>query len=967
MLLGLYQTDTADTLGRAQAAPAAEIPPSFSESYHAAFAETRAYANSDALWRARHEVVQVALDRLEDATGEVYANPEAASRGPNRDALEKSIRARFDSLKAERPDLDLAYPTDEEIQAGAVAKAQKVKGERDALAAKPGSFASGAGFLLGDIAGAMTDPLNIASMFAGAPPAAGILKTAAIEAGIAATSQAVIEAGTAPFKRQVDPQYGLAEAAGNVTAAAAGGAIIGGGLRAAGGALDWWRGRNRSELPREVQDALNVAERDQEVRAANPLGPGVAAEQAHAGALQKAAQDVEAGRPVDVQAIVREAREIGEGYDRVRADPNGPADDPLIRIQPEDIEAVIVGRGGFKGLGDVEVRGSGWGLVKFIWRHGENSKKALDLQITKDDLMAFPRVIREMEPTRAAAEDGSRGREWRVELPGPDGAPRVVVFADNLIQGRQDRHLVSAYVQEPGKPGEGAPLSGRRADPLGSSSPVLEPRRDEIQPESLLGLRGQRAGNENVGPNSARVYTPSGRPVDVEYRVVEAESLIASHDAQGSVNPQFPAELQPRDRTRIASQAQIADIAANLQPERLGRSPDAATGAPIVGPDNVVESGNGRVGAIRRAYEQGGEAADRYRAWAVQQDPAAAQMRNPVLVAVRRNDVDRAAFAREANAATAARLSPTEQALADARHLDDAVMERLTSGDVGAASNRSFARGFLDRLPASERGALIDADGALNQEGIKRVQGALLGRAYGDAGIIGRIIEDADSDIRAIGGALLDVAGPWAKLRAAAVRGDLAPGMDATADLLAAVRMVAEARGQGRAVAELANQGGLFGDDLPGNARLFLGALFRDADLSKPAGRQRVADFLRGYLDEATKNTSGDRLFGEPLSAEQILRGERMTGEAPTDIGIPISHRPAEEVAAAPETQDALFQQVNRLLASREIDVPMEEIVDEAGKVVALKRSAMDLMDEADRAINDAATVAACAFGVAAE
>ncbi|KAA1057152.1 hypothetical protein [Azospirillum argentinense] len=791
MLLGLYQTDTADTLSRARAAPAADIPPSFSEGYHAAFAESRAFANSDALWRARHEVAQAALDRLEDATGEVYANPEAAARGPNRDALEKSIRARFDSLKAERPDLNLAYPTDDEIQAGAVAKAQKVKGERDALAAKPSSFASGAGFLLGDIAGAMTDPLNIASMFAGAPAGAGILRTAAIEAGVAAGSQAVIEAGTSDFKKQVDPSYGLGEAAGNIAAAGAGGAIIGGGLKAAGRGFEWWRGRDRAELPREVQDALNVTERDQEVRAANPLGPGVAAEQAHAGALQKAAQDVEAGRPVDVQDIVREAR--------------------------------------------------------------------------------------------ASSTD--------------------------------------------------------------------------------IGIPISRPANDLGVPD--RVFTSGGRAVDVEYRVVEAESLIASHDAQGGVNPQFPAELQPRDRTRIASQAQIADMAANLQPERLGRSTDVATGAPIVGPDNVVESGNGRVGAIRRAYDQGGDAADRYRTWVAQQDPAAAQMQNPVLVAVRRTEVDRAAFAREANTATAARLSPTEQALADARHLDDAVMERLASGDVGAASNRSFVRGFIDRLPPSERGALVDADGALNQEGIKRVQGALLGRAYGDAGIVGRIIEDADSDIRAIGGALLDVAGPWAKLRAAVARGDLAPGMDATADLLAAVRMVAEARGQGRAVAELANQGGLFGDDLPGNARLFLSALFRDADLSKPAGRQRVADFLRGYLDEATKNTSGDRLFGEPLSAEQILRGERMTADIPRPNG---EARPAEEVSGAKESQGALFHDLNRIMAARDPEVSVGEAVDpETGRIVPLKRKATDLMDEMDRDIAEVEQMAACVFGMAAE
>ena len=57
---------------------------------------------------------------------------------------------------------------------------------------------------------------------------------------------------------------------------------------------------------------------------------------------------------------------------------------------------------------------------------------------------------------------------------------------------------------------------------------------------------------------------------------------------------------------------EIRDIAANLEPERLGVSAEADRGAPIVGGDSMVESGNGRVLAIRRAYEQGGEPADRY-------------------------------------------------------------------------------------------------------------------------------------------------------------------------------------------------------------------------------------------------------------------------------------------------------------------------------------------------------------------
>ncbi|MBK3775920.1 hypothetical protein GAY31_17435 [Azospirillum brasilense] len=472
-------------------------------------------------------------------------------------------------------------------------------------------------------------------------------------------------------------------------------------------------------------------------------------------------------------------------------------------------------------------------------------------------------------------------------------------------------------------------------------------------------VREARAETPPSPTTPDRVFTSGGRAVDVEYRVVEAESLIASHDAQGGVNPQFPAELQPRDRTRIASQAQIADMAANLQPERLGRSTDAATGAPIVGPDNVVESGNGRVTAIRRAYEQGGEAADRYRAWAVQQDPTAAQMRNPVLVAVRRTDVDRATFAREANQATAARLSPTEQARADARLVNDAVLTQVRAADVTAASNRGAVRSWLDGMPASERGGLVDADGGLNQEGRRRFEGALLARAYDAPDLIGRLVEDLDNDIKAIGGALQDVAGPWAKMRAAAARGDIPSALDPSGRLLDAVRLVQRARESGQKVFDLLNQEDIFAGQVDPITGAFVRMFFRNDSLTAPAGRKSVADALAGYVDEAMAENGGG-LLGRAERPGQILLGEE---RAPS---VPIA-RPAEEVARAPETQDALFQQVNRLLASREIDVPTAEIVDEAGKVVALKRSAMDLMDEADRAINDAATVAACAFGVAAE
>lgn len=902
MLLGLYQTDTADTLDRARLAPAAELPPAFSETYHAAFAESRAFGNSDALWRSRHEAVQASLDAFENATGEALSNPEAAPAGPNRDALERHNQARFDQVSTERPDLKLSYPTDEQRQQTAVEKAQQARGEVARLDARPGTFASGAGGIAGGIVGAMTDPLNIASMFMGAGAASGILRTALVEGGLAAGSQAVIEAGTAPFKQQVDPKWGVGDAVESVAMAGAGGAIIGGGVKGIGGLIGKFRGR----APREVQDAANVLERDAEVRGSNPLGPTVAGEQAHVGAMQKAAQDMEAGRPVDVQPIVAEARaeapSASLGIPSLR-----PANDvggaPRASVPPPVQPGYVrFYHGGARGSADAD--GPRW-------------------------------LSPDMEYAENYARKSDGGKVYYVDIPADDS---------RLVKAFEDE---GSTVKAPFVSFDAPPDIARRL------TPVLS--------EGTLGDQGSRA----------RVYTPSGRAVDVEYRVVEADTLTSSHGANGTVNPAFPADLQPRDRTRLASQTQIAEMAGQLQPERLGRSPDAATGAPIVGPDMVVESGNGRVGAIRSAYEQGGDAAARYREWVIGQDPAAEGMRNPVLVAVRKTEMDpaaRAELARDANGATAARMSPTELALADARRLDDAALGRLTSGDVTAAGNRGFVRSFLDRLPASERGSLVDAGGALNQEGRKRIEGALLGKAYGDPAIIGRIVEDADSDIRAIGGALLDVAGPWSKLRAAVARGDLPAGMDVTSDLLSAVRMVAEARASGRAVSELAQQMGLFGDDLSVVGRQLLAGLFRDEALSKPAGRARVAEMLSGYLDEASKNSAGARLFGEPLTAEQIIRGERLTSEGAGQSAALPGARPAEEVAGAPETQDALFQEVNRVMAARDLDVPMGEAIDpETGKMVATKRSALDLMDDADRAINDAATIAACAFGMAAE
>jgi hypothetical protein len=129
----------------------------------------------------------------------------------------------------------------------------------------------------------------------------------------------------------------------------------------------------------------------------------------------------------------------------------------------------------------------------------------------------------------------------------------------------------------------------------GQKSPALDPQAFPIQ------------GAES------KVVTERGQTIPVRWAVVESSSLVTSHDDALHVNPDYPAELQPRDRTRAASEQQITKISNAINPDLLGESPKAADGAPIIGVDKVVESGNARTIALRRAYARG--KAEGYTAW----------------------------------------------------------------------------------------------------------------------------------------------------------------------------------------------------------------------------------------------------------------------------------------------------------------------------------------------------------------
>ena len=411
----------------------------------------------------------------------------------------------------------------------------------------------------------------------------------------------------------------------------------------------------------------------------------------------------------------------------------------------------------------------------------------------------------------------------------------------------------------------------------------------------------------NEGPPSAtyttsRGYTGTGQVtagddfnIDVKYEVVDASLL---RQAEG--------DLQPRDRARAASDEQVAEIAARLDPARLMPSPEADRGAPIVGPDNRIESGNGRVLAIQRAAERHPDRIDAYR----QQIEAAGfpippGTEIPVLIARRTTEMDlpaRQAFVRQANSSAVARMSATERATSDARAMDaDTVGLFDPAQPLSSKANKAFVQRSLASLPQAERNALVDAKGALNAEGMSRIRQALFARAYDAPDILARFTETGAGPLRSLLDALEEAAPAWATMRAGVAAGRIRPEMDITENLMDAVRLIANARQiaarEGTIAAEVIKDLLADVDLLEGALSPLTVALVRKlAPDGKAAAKGKVASFLTRYANEAGKvGTTDASLFGDGPGPAQILRAidEKTFGDLPDDI------RPTERVPTA--------------------------------------------------------------------
>lgn len=399
-------------------------------------------------------------------------------------------------------------------------------------------------------------------------------------------------------------------------------------------------------------------------------------------------------------------------------------------------------------------------------------------------------------------------------------------------------------------------------------------------------LRGEGVAPGDCGPDvpagcekdrrATKIITPQAED-RAEYRVIEAEDLIPSHNPLTfDPDPRYPSGVQEREyQFDQNEQLKVASGAGQLNPGiMLHRSPTAVDGPPLVTEDGCALGGNGRSMMLKRAYAQEPARAKAYMdalkceagTFGISQRELAG-MKEPVLVrvvkstrceddpgelakAVRRynegltNVIDaRALGVSQARSLSASSLSIFGSAVSGERSLREAMQED-PGVFVAALEN--------DRIITKQnRTKFVKASGELTNEGKDAIEAMFVGRALGNA-----------DRIRMTPAAVLqrvEKAVPY--LTAVAGRN---PDFDVTTSLQKAIDLVNAAKASGNSIeAELA-QMPMFAErptaEVVGLARVFAN--------ERPMA---VRDRFKEWASVSAFDPSQGGLLGKPPSREEAF------------------------------------------------------------------------------------------------
>lgn len=458
-------------------------------------------------------------------------------------------------------------------------------------------------------------------------------------------------------------------------------------------------------------------------------------------------------------------------------------------------------------------------------------------------------------------------------------------------------------------------------------------------------------------PTTARGITNPENTYDFKYKVVDMGDLLPSHHWDGDTlkpNGLYPQELQPRLREDQAQTLQVDTIARKLVPDELLFDAKALDrGAPIIGSDNMVESGNGRVLALQRAAERYPE---QYQAYLtslkselqnVGIDPQQIEgMQHPVLVRERTTSVDRMQFASDANKPVALKMNVMETALGDARLISDETLKNLDVGEnesIQAAlmSNRNtgFVQKFLQSLSPNERAELSN-NGAINQTGIERITYALFAKVYpGEVGkrLLRTFSMSMDSGVLSAQNAVMSSLPQISRIEGLVSSGLRSNRLSIAEDVAAAIDKLDNIRkNKNMSVTDYLGQPSMLGDELTPTQKTLLKLI---GDSRSP---KRLRELLREYASLVEQQPDPNQLAlfdaGKTVSKEDLLNTAIRNIEP--DI---------------PEGQGVLFQQDNEptpaIGAAHDVTTALQIPPTSQAVYEGYLQKVMPALDEAERSM----------------
>lgn len=460
----------------------------------------------------------------------------------------------------------------------------------------------------------------------------------------------------------------------------------------------------------------------------------------------------------------------------------------------------------------------------------------------------------------------------------------------DLVNARQSQTSIPRKMERPAPQEVSQPKAVKEVEK--KPEPQKKPRaliESENKKEPVAALKTNAEIKTNKRSGKALAHSPSGRSLNVRYDAISADDLITSD------MPEFPKELQPRDRTTLFSADQISKIAASPIINKLITDyPDADTGSPIVVPYKgkyVVLSGNGRTMGMRQGYEFGTmeEYKDRLNNEGREYGIQNVTENKPIFVRVlegEHSQEELKKLAIDLNRESKLAMSAGETANVDAGAVRKYAHLVTNFSDITSTNNWEFLQSFFGATTIkSDLSKFISRAKGLTNDGVAKLERALFAGAYGDGRIATMFAEYPDPNVANIINGMLNAAPAVAHIDTL-IEQNNAYDLSISRTVAETVDELSRLRLEGKSIEHYFLQ-----PSLPGvQQRLSKTGedLLRIFDKFKRSGK-KITDFLVGYCDVVKKLGSPMQpTFEEvviPTRAE-IMQAviERMLGNEQPDL-----------------------------------------------------------------------------------